>query len=140
MHRTQPFIIRPELKSITESLKVLEDGKIIRTKHLVGDLGEYYCKEFSNLTLNKAETGYNAIDNNGKKVEKKTRKLPSNQSKVIFRSFDFDYCLYVELNQYFEPTCIIKIESSELRNNLEKQGHRLSVSKIKNKIKNTKLY
>ena len=103
MNRTQSFIMRPELKSIAESLKVLEDAKIIRTKNLVGDLGEYYCKEFSNLTLNinTVEIGYDAIDNTGKKVEIKTRRLPSNQSKVIFRSFDFDYCLYVELNQYF---------------------------------------
>ncbi len=142
MNRTQSFIMRPELKSIAESLKVLEDAKIIRTKNLVGDLGEYYCKEFSNLTLNinTVEIGYDAIDNTGKKVEIKTRRLPSNQSKVIFRSFDFDYCLYVELNQYFEPICIIKIESSELRNNLEKQKNRLSVGKIKNKIKNTRIY
>ena len=39
----------PELKIIAEALKSLKEKKIIRTKNLVGDLGEYYCKEYFGL-------------------------------------------------------------------------------------------
>ena len=142
MNKPHTFNIRPELKIIAESLKALKDAGVIRSKNLVGDLGEYYCQEFSNLTLNGSivETGFDATDRKGKKVEIKTRRLPSNQSKVIFRGFDFDYCLYVELNEFFEPTIIIRIKSSELRNNTEKKGDRISVGKLKNRLRNEVLY
>ncbi len=142
MDKNVIFKIRPELKSIAESLKSLQGAGIIRTKNLVGDLGEYYCQEFTNLTLNRStvESGFDAVDANGKKVEIKTRRLPSNQSKVFFRGFDFDYCLYIELNQYFEPKCILRIERSEIINNLETTRDRLSVGKLKNKAKNCYLF
>ena len=64
----------PELKIIAEALKSLKEKKIIRTKNLVGDLGEYYCKEYFGLTLeeNAVNKGFDAIDKEGKKVEIKT--------------------------------------------------------------------
>ena len=126
----------PELKIIAEALKSLKDKSIIRTKNLVGDLGEYYCKEYFGLTLeeNAVNKGFDAIDNEGKKVEIKTRRTPVGKSKVIFRSFDFDYCIYVELNEFYEPIQFLKIEVNELVNNLEKNYKRLSVSKIKKLI------
>ena len=123
----------PELKIIAEALKSLKGKNIIRTKNLVGDLGEYYCKEIFGLKLeeNAVNKGFDAIDKENKKVEIKTRRTPEGKSKVIFRSFDFDYCLYVELNEYYEPKEILKIEVVELKNNLETNYNRLSVSKIK---------
>ena len=42
----------PELKVIAEALKSLKAKNVIRTKNLVGDLGEYYCKEKFGLKLN----------------------------------------------------------------------------------------
>lgn len=130
----------PELKIIAEALKSLKAKKIIRTKNLVGDLGEYYCKEIFGfkLEVNTVNKGFDAIDQDGLKVEIKTRRTPDGKSKVIFRSFDFDYCLYVELNEFYEPIQILKIEVNELVNNLEKNYKRLSVSKI-NKINSIKL-
>ncbi|MFM7895344.1 MAG: hypothetical protein ACKO8L_05305, partial [Flavobacterium sp.] len=59
-------------------------------------------------------------------------------SKVIFRSFEFDYCVYVELNEFYEPIQFLKIEVNELVNNIERNYKRLSVSKIK-KIKSCKI-
>ena len=61
----------PELKIIAEALKSLKNKNIIRTKNLVGDLGEYYCKEYFGLTLeeNAVNKGFDAIDKEGKKVE-----------------------------------------------------------------------
>lgn len=128
----------PELKIIAEALKSLKEKKIIRTKNLVGDLGEYYCKEYFGLTLeeNAVNKGFDAIDKEGKKVEIKTRRTPEGKSKVIFRSFEFDYCVYVELNEFYEPILFLKIEVNELVNNIERNYKRLSVSKIK-KIKST---
>lgn len=124
----------PELKLIAEALASLKAKNIIRTKNLVGDLGEYYCKEIFNLKLeeNAVNKGFDATDNKGKKVEIKTRRTPENKSKVIFRSFDFDYCLYVELNDNYEPIKILKIDVSIIKDNLEKNYNRLSVSKLNN--------
>ncbi|MBD3723703.1 MAG: hypothetical protein IE891_02685 [Flavobacteriaceae bacterium] len=123
----------PELNEIAIALKSLKNKNIIRTKNLVGDLGEYYCKKLFNLKLedNAVNKGFDAIDVAGKKVEIKTRRIPEGKSKVIFRGFDFDYCLYVELNEYFEPLEILKLDVEEIKNNLEKSYKRLSVSKIK---------
>ena len=61
--------VRPELKLITDSLKSLKQDCIIRTKNLVGDLGEYYCSQLFNFTLNLniVETRFDAIDIEGKK-------------------------------------------------------------------------
>ena len=130
----------PELKVIAEALKSLKAKNVIRTKNLVGDLGEYYCKEKFGLKLeeNAVNKGFDAIDTDGLKVEIKTRRTPEGRSKVIFRSFDFDYCLYVKLGEYYQPEEILKIEVEELKNNLETNYKRLSVSKIK-KIKSSKI-
>ena len=98
------------------------------------------CKEYFGLTLeeNAVNKGFDAIDKEGKKVEIKTRRTPEGKSKVIFRSFEFDYCVYVELNEFYEPIQFLKIEVNELIDNLELNYKRLSVSKIK-KIKSCKI-
>ena len=88
---------------------------------------------------NAVNKGFDAINMEGKKVEIKTRRTPEGISKVIFRSFYFDYYIYVELNKFYEPIQFLKIEINELVNNLEKNYKRLSVSKIK-KIKSTILF
>lgn len=127
----------PELKIIADAIKSLKEKGIIRTKNLVGDLGEYYCKEFFNLTLNKnvVETGYDAIDKNDDKVEIKTRRMPEPIGKVIFRGFNFNYCLFVELNEFYEPILILKIPVEEIKNNLDIKGDRLPVKRLKTKTK-----
>jgi hypothetical protein len=131
----------PELKLISGALKSLKEKNVIRTKNLVGDLGEYYCKETFGLKLeeNAVNKGFDATDQQGLKVEIKTRRTPEGKSKVIFRSFDFDYCLYVELNEFYEPIIILKIDVIEIKENLERNYNRISVSKI-NKLKSVKFY
>lgn len=131
---------RPELKLIAESLKTLKADGVIRTKNLVGDLGEYYCQELLSIVLCKiVEKGFDGHDAYGKKVEIKTRREPTNSAKVIFRGFEFDYCLFVELNEFFEPISILQIDSKEIQKYLDKKGDRLSVHKLKNKTKKIQL-
>jgi len=57
----------------------------------------------------------------------------------MFRNFDFDYCLFVELNEFYEPILILKIGVDTFTSNKEKNYNRLSVSKI-NKIESKQVY
>ncbi len=125
----------PELEKIAELFKSLKDNGIIRSKNLVGDLGEYYCKLLFNLTLepNQVNKGYDAKDENDKKVEIKTRRTPEDKAKVIFRSFDFKYCYFVILDDSFQPENIYKIKVSAIKKTVDKCGNRLSVKKLKTK-------
>ncbi|MBK7968553.1 MAG: hypothetical protein IPK08_06240 [Bacteroidetes bacterium] len=86
------------------------------------------------------ETGFDAIDSKGKKVEVKTRRAPESKAKVIFKSFNFDYCLYIELNEYFEPVTVLKVFQDEIVKNVDACGDRLSVRKLKIRTINEKLY
>ena len=130
----EKFEIRPELKIIAHLLKKLKDDRIIRTKNLVGDLGEYYCRVVLNLKLenNVVNKGFDAKDKDGNRVEIKTRWSPTNKSKVIFKGFNFNYCLFVELDDFFLPKSILKIDVKEIIKNLDADGERMSVGKIRN--------
>lgn len=128
----------PELKTIADALKSLRKDSIIRTNNLVGDLGEYYCKKLFNLTLheNPVNEGYDAKDDKGARVEIKTRRLPKDKSKIIFSKMDFHYCLFVELDENFEPVRILKANIKDITKNLDKSGDRLSIKKYKMVVKN----
>ena len=123
----------PELKIIAECFNSLKEQKIIRSNNLVGDIGEHYCEQNFGVILseNKVQKGYDGIDENGKKVQIKSRKTPLGTAVVYFKNLDFDYCLYLELNEIYQPIEILKISKEEIYNNLCKKRQRLSVSKIK---------
>src|SRR5690606_25007806 len=80
---------------------------------------------------NPVEKGFDAKDNEDMRIQIKTRRTPEGKNKIIFRNFDFDYCLFVELNEYFEPTIIIKVLRTEIMENCDSKGDRLSVSKMR---------
>jgi len=125
-----------ELRRISKALKRLKEMGIIRTNNLVGDLGEYYCQLYFKIKLNNVvEKGFDGYDDNKEKVEIKTRRSPIPNAKVIFKGFDFDYCIYVELNDFYEPVLFLKIKSSEIAIHTDSCGDRLSVRKLKS-IKN----
>lgn len=129
--------IRPELETIANALKTLKNDGVIRSKNLVGDLGEYYCKILFNLTLepDKVNKGFDAKDIKEKRVEIKTRRTPEDKSKIIFKGFDFKYCYFVVLNDFFQPETIYKIKSSMIKKVVDKKGDRLSVKKLISKTK-----
>jgi hypothetical protein len=131
----------PELIHMAKAMSSLKAKGIIRTKNLVGDLGEHYCQELFGIKLCEIVTkGFDGYDINGKKVEIKTRREPTKSAKVIFRGFEFDYCLFVELNDTYLPITITKIECDEIFKNVDNKGDRLSVSKLKNKTRNSIVY
>ncbi len=80
----------PELKIIAEALKSLKEKKIIRTKNLVGDLGEYYCKEYFGLTLeeNAVNKGFDAIDKEEKKLKSKQEELQKGNQKLFLEALN----------------------------------------------------
>jgi hypothetical protein len=66
-----------EIRKFGEIYKSLIDYKIIRTRRIVGDLGEYYATLYMGLTLNENvnEKGVDAYDERGNKYEIKTRRV-----------------------------------------------------------------
>jgi|GEM_PF-3201416 len=131
----------PELKIISDALKSLKIKGIIRSNNLVGDLGEYYCKELFDIKLSKSkvEKSYDGIDNNGKLVQIKTRKLPKHSASIHFRDLEFDYCIYIELDDSFKIVELRRVNVQDLKEILAGKN-RLSANKIKNSSKSQMLH
>lgn len=131
----------PELKIISNCFTSLKEKGIIRSNNLVGDLGEYYCAtKFSiKLSQNKVQKGYDGKDEKGHTVQIKTRKTPKGNAVVYFKNLDFDYCLFIELNNVYEIIDALKIFKEEIDKHICSKRKRLSVSKIKNHTKNISL-
>ncbi len=66
-----------EITKFGQYYELLRKNKIIRSRRIVGDLGEFYACQYLNLKLNenKNEKGVDAIDKNGIKYEVKTRRV-----------------------------------------------------------------
>ena len=66
-----------EIEKFGKIYNKLIQENIIKTKRVVGDLGEYYAAKQLSLTLNTnfSEKGYDAIDENGETYEIKTRRV-----------------------------------------------------------------
>ena len=66
-----------EIFKFGELYESLRENEIIRSRRIVGDLGEFYACQHLNLTLNenKNEKGVDAIDKKGVRYEVKTRRV-----------------------------------------------------------------
>ena len=66
-----------EISKFGQLYEALRENEIIRSRRIVGDIGEFYACHYLNLTLNdnKNEKGVDAIDKNGVKYEVKTRRV-----------------------------------------------------------------
>ncbi|MBK6819429.1 MAG: hypothetical protein IPG85_07430 [Bacteroidetes bacterium] len=62
----------------------LVEAGIIRSKRVVGDIGEYYACKKLNLVLcnNKIQKGFDAIDINGNTYEIKTRRVYQSSRRI----------------------------------------------------------
>ena len=72
-----PTSKQKEIKKFGELYCLLQSEGIIRSRRIVGDLGEFYASQELNLTLNenKNEKGVDAYDKKGIKYEIKTRRV-----------------------------------------------------------------
>ncbi len=66
-----------EISKFGELYELLRENEIIRSRRIVGDLGEFYACQHLDLTLNenKNEKGVDAIDKKGIRYEVKTRRV-----------------------------------------------------------------
>lgn len=96
----------------------LRENEIIRSRRIVGDLGEFYACQHLNLTLNenKNEKGVDALDKRGVKYEVKTRRVyDSGRRKSKTRRLnnldgkDSKYLVVVVLDRSFKCAGMWKI-------------------------------
>jgi|TARA_R110000744_G_scaffold295735_2_gene405761 hypothetical protein len=130
-----------ELKIIAECNQSLKDKGIVRSYNIVGDLGEYYCKQYFDIKLNenKIKGGFDGVDNSDNKVEIKTRRTPKNNAVIYFRNILFEYLIYVELDANFKPVLVLKINKSEVVKHLNTKRKSITINQIKNKLTSSKL-
>lgn len=114
------------IKLYSEILIELKERKVIRSKNLVGELGEFLVSEYfnsnkdlPNLTLSPTSTkSYDATDENGKKYAIKTITgnvtgvfygLSSLTSKIEDKQI-FDFAIVIKLNQNYGIEKIIQLD------------------------------
>ncbi len=114
------------LRKHIDIMDELKKSGVIRTNHLVGDIGEFRAAQKLGLELATPGTkGYDAIDKDGKKYQIKTRKSSYKNSRPGGGIFPLDldklggvdYVVYVELGYYFELQDLLKIPAGEIRTN-----------------------
>ena len=89
--------------------KLIQEN-IIKSKRVVGDLGEYYASKKLNLILNNnnSEKGYDAIDENGDTYEIKTRRVydskrrKSNSRRIRILGKTAKWLIVVTLDKSFK--------------------------------------
>lgn len=104
-----------------EFISELKDRKIIRTKNIVGDLGEYFAKEYYNKTpglpnlllTDKSTRNIDAVSNKGERYSIKTTttattgtfwEINKDMEKV------FEYLIIVKLNDCYELEQILELD------------------------------
>ncbi len=115
-------------KSLLISLKIVAKALNEKGRNLTGLIGELSVCDRKNMKWDPSD-GYDCIDNEGKKVEIKTRR--DSKGGTIKKQgrlgrygkkgkYNFDYGLYVELDNGFEITRIYKIHKAAIKR-LEEQ-------------------
>ncbi|WP_124980755.1 DUF6998 domain-containing protein [Nonlabens xiamenensis] len=122
------------MEQIAKSIKSLKEKGIIRSNNLVGDLGEYYCSKYLGIELcnNKVQKGFDGKDNTGQTVQIKTRKKPKGNAVINFKNLQFDYCIFIELDNQFKVVLALKIFNTEISSNICEKRNRISINKLKN--------
>ena len=99
-----------EIKKFGRIYNKLIQENIIKSKRVVGDLGEYYASKQLNLMLNfnNSEKGYDALDKNGETYEIKTRRVynserrKSNSRRIRILGKTAKWLIVVTLDKNFE--------------------------------------
>ncbi len=134
-----------------EVQQILEEAKslAIRYKNLTGkplgitgEIGEFTASILLNIELCDArQAGYDALRNGTEKIQIKSRcsdKLTGHRVGKITNKHDFDYLIFVWLDEQFEPKAIYETTRDNVFKELNKSGStarnirgQLSASKLK---------
>ena len=103
-------------------IKELKSRKIIRTKNVIGELGEYLAIQYYNNTsglpkLQVAPVGTKNIDAISRDGDRYSLKATSSNTTGVFTGIDFDK-EGVPLKQYFEYVIICKFDDDCQLNNI----------------------
>jgi len=127
-------------------IKKLKKLRVIKTKKVVSELGEYYASKVLKLNLkeNPVKKGYDAIDKKGKRYQIKTRIKDKTAYTLTggFKNLDnkpFDYFLYVVLDTDFSLLLIYKIYPSIVKKYLNKRDRTFTFSHKKMKLHKNKI-
>lgn len=112
---------------------------------ITGELGEYYAAQLLDLELAEARTaGFDATDEQGSKIQIKSRRLPPGKKKYSQRvggiklDNEWDLVALVLLTEHFDPYEIYEADRPSIAEALTKPGSKarnergaLSISKFK---------
>ncbi len=122
----------PELlRCFANILDELKERKVVRTRNNpVADYAEWLVTQQFGLSLERSsKRGYDAIDQNGKRYQIKSRRLdPTNESRLlsVIRNLDtneFDYLVGVLFNRDFTVKEAYKIPHSVIREHARFSEH-----------------
>lgn len=124
-----------EIKKFGKIYNKLIQENIIKSKRVVGDLGEYYAAKQLSLALNTnfSEKGYDAVDENGETYEIKTRRVydserrKSNSRRIRILGKTAKWLIVVTLDKSFKCNGMWKMLMKDVNN--PKSAH-LGVVKI----------
>lgn len=113
-----------EIKKFGKIYNKLIQENIIKSKRVVGDLGEYYASKKLNLMLNFniSEKGYDALDKNGETYEIKTRRVynserrKSNSRRIRILGKTAKWLIVVTLDKNFECNGMWKMLMKDVNN------------------------
>jgi hypothetical protein len=113
-----------EIRRFGKIYNKLIQENIIKSKRVVGDLGEYYASKKLHLTLNlnNSEKGYDAIDENGETYEIKTRRVydserrKSNTRRIRILGKTAKWLIVVTLDKSFECNGMWKMMMKNVNN------------------------
>lgn len=113
-----------EIKKFGKIYNKLIQENIIKSKRVVGDLGEYYASKELNLILNtnNSEKGYDALDENGETYEIKTRRVydserrKSNTRRIRILGKTARWLIVVTLDKSFECNGMWKMMMKNVNN------------------------
>lgn len=113
-----------EIKKFGKIYNKLIQENIIKSKRVVGDLGEYYASKQLNLTLNtnSSEKGYDALDKNGETYEIKARRVydserrKSNSRRIRILGKTAKWLIVVTLDKSFKCNGMWKMLMKDVNN------------------------
>ena len=126
-----PMVDRRQLRDLIQDAKKLaKKYRQLTGKPLgiTGEVGEFVAAELLNLELTNARNpGYDAIDQDGKRIQIKSRCIlpnakPGQRVGGIRVNHEFDYVILLLMDENFEPLEIYRANYSDVKIAIENEG------------------